>query len=221
MRTGGVDLGRDGGGVRFPIDRKRDASFAEWRHGQSSLAIQSGFARPTTEATGSGPKYRPSKESADCRFMRKTSPSATTRQPCQRGSARPRLSRSRASPTAMASTVIARPNTADGLTAERQNALQERHAARQVSAFGKERRDVFGRPDDHQIIDLELGRWSDDIETDRDARAGVPDQPRRRVDRERKRGGGDAKHRGDEHGGAAGHAPALCRRSQALWRAGV
>jgi hypothetical protein len=46
---------------------------------------------------GSTPKYRPSSESADYQFMMKTSPSAMTRQPCQTGSDRPRLSRSRAS----------------------------------------------------------------------------------------------------------------------------
>ena len=41
--------------------------------------------------------------------------------------------------------------TADGLTGERQNVLQHRHAARQVAAFGKERRErlpaVSRRPD--------------------------------------------------------------------------
>jgi hypothetical protein len=47
---------------------------------------------------GSTPKYRPSSESADCQFMRKTSPSAISRQPCQMGSGRPRLSRLRATP---------------------------------------------------------------------------------------------------------------------------
>ena len=68
--------------------------------------VQRGAARPTIEAAGNGPKYRPSSESADCAFMRKTSPTAMTRQPCQTGSGRPRLSRSRASPTATASTVM-------------------------------------------------------------------------------------------------------------------
>jgi hypothetical protein len=57
----------------------------------------------------STPKYRPSSESADCQFMRKTSPAAMTRQPYQAGSGRPRLSRWCASPFAMLSTVMVSP----------------------------------------------------------------------------------------------------------------
>src|SRR5208282_1368876 len=78
-------------------------------------------------------------------------------------------------------------DTADGLSGERQNALQERYAPRQVSPFGKERCDIFRGPDNDQIIDLESGHWPDKIETDRDARARVPDEPWGRVDRQRKR----------------------------------
>ena len=105
--------------------------------------------------------------------------------------------------------------TAYGLTGERQNVLQHRHTAGQVIALGKERGNVFRRSHDDQIIELELGRRLDGIETDRHARAGVPDEPWRHVDRARKRRGGDAKHHCDERCAAAGHASVLCRRSQA------
>jgi hypothetical protein len=35
-----------------------------------------------TADAGIGPKYRPSRESADCQFIRKSSPWAMTRHPC-------------------------------------------------------------------------------------------------------------------------------------------
>jgi hypothetical protein len=82
--------------------RTHRVRIAHRRHVHSSSAvrwIQREAARPMIEAAGNGPKYRPSSELADRAFMRKTSPAAMTRQPCQKGSGRPRLSRSRASPT--------------------------------------------------------------------------------------------------------------------------
>ena len=59
---------------------------------------------------GIGPKYRLSREALACRFMRKTSPIAMTRQPCQTGKGRPRWARSSASPITVPSTVTVRPD---------------------------------------------------------------------------------------------------------------
>ena len=79
---------REGEGMEPRWLRRSASPEAGLRHGQCSWSVQSGSARPTMLVVGSGPKYRPSRESPDCRFMRKTSPSATTRQPCQTGSGR-------------------------------------------------------------------------------------------------------------------------------------
>jgi hypothetical protein len=79
---------REGEGTEPRWLRRSGSPEAGLRHGQCSWSVQSGSARPTTAVVGSGPKYRPSRESPDCQFMRKTSPPATTRQPCQTGSGR-------------------------------------------------------------------------------------------------------------------------------------
>ena len=84
-RDGGANLGRDGGMVRVLTEQRNDGRLAVLRQGHSSPLVQRGSAFPMIALVGSTPKYRPSSESADCQFMRKTSPSAMTRQPCQIG----------------------------------------------------------------------------------------------------------------------------------------
>jgi hypothetical protein len=74
-----------------------------------SPSVHTGIAWPMTADAGTGPKYRPSKESADCQFMTKISSAERTRHPCETGSRLPRLSRSRARPISISSIVIVRP----------------------------------------------------------------------------------------------------------------
>jgi hypothetical protein len=84
-RGGFANFGRDGGMVQHPVEQRNGRSRKRDAHHHSSL-VQTGNARPTTADAAIGPKYRPSSESLDCQFMRKSSSSPTTRQPCQTGS---------------------------------------------------------------------------------------------------------------------------------------
>jgi hypothetical protein len=92
--------------VRGLTEQRNDGRLTVLRQGHFSSPIQRVCTRPMIAVVGSTPKYRPSSESADCQFMRETSPLAIRRQPRHTGSGRPRLSRSRASPVAMLSTVM-------------------------------------------------------------------------------------------------------------------
>ena len=146
-------------------------------HDHSSPLVQKGTAFPMIELIGSTPKYRPSSESADCQFMRNTSPSATTRQPCQTGSGRPRLSRSRATPIAICVDRDGEMLPANRLPRQRQHALQHRHVARQIIAVGEEGRGWFGRPDRDKLGDSQSACGAQTIKTDRHAFGSVPDIP--------------------------------------------
>src|SRR5580704_9495175 len=115
---------------------------AHRRHVHSSSAVrwvQRGAARPTIEAAGNGQKYRPSSESADRAFMRKTSPTAMTRQPCQEGSGGATVALAR---FADRDSVDADPEpvAADRLSGKRRDMFHERHAARQVATVSEEAR---------------------------------------------------------------------------------
>jgi hypothetical protein len=95
-------------------DRRRFGEAAIRRRSENvvhnhSSSVHTGTALPMTADAGSGPKHRPSSESADCQFMTKISRSAIKRHPCQTGSGRPRPSRSCACPMSMPSTAIVRP----------------------------------------------------------------------------------------------------------------
>ena len=78
-------------------------------HCPSSALVQSGAAWLITFVVDSGPTYRPSTNAADRPFIRKASPTATTRQHCQVGKRRPRWSRSSASPARVPLTVTTSP----------------------------------------------------------------------------------------------------------------
>src|SRR5206468_10692317 len=91
------------------IDRQSNGEMKTRNAHDHSSHVHTGRARPITVDAGRNPKYRPSSESLDCQFMRKISPSPTTRQPCHFGSGRPRASRSRAPPTGMTATEIVTP----------------------------------------------------------------------------------------------------------------
>ena len=82
---------RGGWAIRVLMIRSPDDPV---RHVHCSLCIQRGSARPMIVVAVSRPKYRPSRESLDRRFMRKTSPTPMRWQPCQTGNGRPRRSRS-------------------------------------------------------------------------------------------------------------------------------
>ena len=123
---------------------------------------------------GSTPKYRPSSESADCQFMRKTSPSAMTRQPCQIG---------QRSTAAVALARLAHLDlvdrdgeliSANRLPGKRQHALQHRHAARQIAAICEECRERFGRLDRDKFGDSKSAGRLQPVETDGHAFGSVP-----------------------------------------------
>ena len=137
-------------------EQRNDRRLAVLRHGHSSSPVQRGSAFPMIALAGSTPKYRPSSESADCQFMTKTSPSARTRQPCQMGSGRPRLSCSRASPTRILSTVMTSRSRQTVCPGKRQDALQQRNAAGQIAAFCEEGCKRFGRQDRDKFGDEEF-----------------------------------------------------------------
>ncbi len=59
--------------------------------------------------------------------------------------------------------------------------FHERHATRQVTAVGEEAREGLGRLDDHQTSNSLSADGMDRVEPDRNAGAGVPDQPRRAI----------------------------------------
>ena len=88
-------FGRPGSTAAPTLQKWRRSAKIELGHGRAetqnvqdhSRHVHTGSARPITDDAGSNPKYRPSSESSDCQFMRKSSPSATTRQPCHFGSA--------------------------------------------------------------------------------------------------------------------------------------
>ena len=112
-------------------------------------------------------------------------------------------------------------DAADRLSGERRHVLQQRHAARQIAAVGKETGKGFGRPDDDQVAGVNIDDRGDGVETDRHAGAGVPDEPRRAIVELRERRRADAEHHDREHCAAADHGATLRRMSQALWRASV
>src|ERR1700733_589532 len=112
-------------------------------------------------------------------------------------------------------------DAADRLSGKRRYMLQQRHAARQITAIGKEPGKEFGRPDDDQVAGVSIGDRVDGVETDRHAGAGVPDEPRRAVVELGERYGADAEHHDCENCAAADHSATLRRRTQALWRASV
>ena len=67
----------------------------------------------------------------------------------------------------------------DRLSGDCRHVFQQRHAARQIAAIGKETGKGFGRPDDDQVAGVSIDDRVDGVETDRHAGAGVPDEPRR------------------------------------------
>ena len=99
--------------------------------------------------------------------------------------------------------------------------FQQRHAARQIAAVGKEPGKGFGRPHDNQVAGVNIDDRVDGVETDRHAGAGVPDEPRRAIVELRERRGADAERHDRENCAAADHGATLRRMSQALWRASV
>ncbi len=73
-----------------------------------------------------------------------------TRQPCQAGSGWPRLSLARLADCNVVD-ADGEADATDRLSGERRHVFQQRHAARQIAAIGKEAGERFGRPDDNQI----------------------------------------------------------------------
>ena len=145
-----------------------------FRQGHSSSLVQRGSALPMIALVGNTPKYRPSSEFADCQFMRKTSPSPTTRQPCQTGSGRPRLSRSRASPISILSTVMVRPSLQTVCPGSASTPLQHGNVARQIIPFREECREWFGRLDRDKFGDSKSAGRPQPVETDWHAFGSVP-----------------------------------------------
>ena len=77
---------------------------------EAAAYVRSILPAPTQSPFPVSWKYRPSSESDDFAFMRKSASCEMTRQPCQTGKERPRRSRSRALPTATLSMVTTRPS---------------------------------------------------------------------------------------------------------------
>ena len=73
------------------------------------------------------------------------------------------------------------PVAADGLSGERRHMFHERHATRLGTAVGEEARERLWRLGDDQIADSQGADGMDRVEPDRNAGAGVPDQPRRAI----------------------------------------
>jgi hypothetical protein len=112
-------------------------------------------------------------------------------------------------------------DAADRLSSKRRYMLQQRHAARQIAAVGKEPGKGFGRSHDNQVAGVDPGDPGDGVETDRHAGAGVPDEPRRAVVVLRERCGADGERHDRENCAAAHHGTRPRRISQALWRASI
>ena len=74
----------------------------------------------------------------------------------------------------------------DGLTRKRKDALQQRHAIRQIAAVSEEFRDQRWRHDRDKIGDSKIVGRLHGVEADRCAGAGVPDQRLRRVNESRR-----------------------------------
>src|SRR5579859_4834895 len=67
---------------------------------------------------------------------------------------------------------------ANDLPRQRDNTLDERYAAREISAFSETGREVFRWERHHEIGDDQLVRWLHTIEANRDALGGIPDETR-------------------------------------------
>jgi len=109
----------------------------------------------------------------------------------------------------------------DPLSGHCRHVFQQRHAARQIAAIGKETGKGFGRSHDNQVDGVNTDDPVDGVETDRHAGAGVPDEPRRAIIGLRERCCPDAERRDRENCAAADHGATPRRMSQALWRARV
>lgn len=77
--------------------------------------------------------------------------------------------------------------TADRLPRKGENAFDQRHAERQVTAFGEESRERLRWCGDNQVGDSELADWLNAVEPDWYAPGSIPDDPWPRLGRHRKR----------------------------------
>ena len=134
-----------------------------------------------TADAGIGPKYRPSRESADCQFIRKSSPCGDDaaalpdgKQPTPSVALARRAHRDRIDHDR-------EPFPADGLPGKRQDVLQHGNAARQIVAVCEEGRERLWRQDGDQFGDVPLVGGLQPVETHRHTCRGVPHVERKRT----------------------------------------
>src|SRR6266436_3274014 len=105
--------------------------------------------------------------------------------------------------------------TTHGLAGEREDALDEWHTARQVTAIGEEGRQRLGRLYNDQVRDGELARGSHAIEANWNTLGCIPDQAWRRLRSQRQHHDGSGAEHGDQRRKAGPHGMMLRRCSQA------
>jgi hypothetical protein len=109
-------------------------------------------------------------------------------------------------------------DAADPLPLQRENALEQRHAARKIAALGEPRRERLRRIDGDKGGDSQLALRAHPIEPGRDAPGDVPDEARDRSGTRSHPDRGNGHDHGHEHSGTARHDITRLRRSQAWCR---
>jgi hypothetical protein len=112
-------------------------------------------------------------------------------------------------------------DAADRLPLQREDAFEQRHAARKVAALGEPRGERLRRIGDDEGGDGEIARRAHPVEPGRDAGGDVPEEARGRFGARRRPDRNDAQRHRHEHSGTACHDITRLRRSQAWCRACV
>jgi len=105
--------------------------------------------------------------------------------------------------------------TANCLPFHRKNGLEQRHAAREITALGEPRGERLRRIRHDKCGDGQIVRWAHPVEPCRDTPGDVPNEARGRSGPRGRPDRGNGHHHGHEHGGTASHDITRCRQSQA------